>query len=314
MSFLARRAVRLVVVLLAVSFLSFSLINLLPGDPTTQILGANATAESRQALREDLGLDQALPVRYTGWLKGALTGDLGVSYRNSIPVLESLQQRLPVTVELLVLAQVIALGLAVPLGVLAGRRAGGGFDRLLSVGTLGLLSMPVFVTGVVLILIFAVGLGLLPATGYRRLTEDPVGNLRTLLLPAVTLAVGQLAVYARLLRADLISTLQEDYISLARARGLSSRRILWRHALRPSVTSLITVIGLNVGALIGGAVIVEILFGLPGVGRLIVDSIFARDYLVVQGCVVVVSVGYVLVNFAVDLTYALADPRIRHAA
>lgn len=314
MAFLGGRAARLVFVLLVVTFLSFLLINLLPGDPTTQILGLEASEEARTQLRSELGLDEPLPLRYLGWLGDALTGDLGRSYRTSIPVVDALQQRLPVTFQLLVMAQVIALGLAIPLGLIAGRRAGSAFDRVLTGVSLGLLSTPVFVSGVVLILVFAVILGWLPATGYTPLTQDPVENLRSLLLPAVTLAAGALAVYARLLRSDLISTLQEDYIALARARGFSSRRILWRHALRPSVTSLITVIGLNVGALIGGAVIVEILFGLPGVGRLIVNSIFARDYLMVQGGVVVVSVGYVFVNFIVDLTYALADPRIRHGA
>jgi peptide/nickel transport system permease protein len=172
----------------------------------------------------------------------------------------------------------------------------------------------VFVSGVLLIMIFAVRLSLLPATGYTSLTSDPLDNIRTLVLPTVTLAAGQLAVYTRLLRSDLIATLQEDYIMLARARGLSPRRIMWRHALRPSAISLVTVIGLNLGALIGGSVIIETLFGLPGIGRLIVEAIFSRDYLVVQGGVMVVAVGYVIVNFAVDLLYSGLDPRIRRAA
>jgi peptide/nickel transport system permease protein len=152
-----------------------------------------------------------------------------------------------------------------------------------------------------------------PATGWTPITLDLGWNLTSVLLPAITLGAGQLAVYARLLRADLIATLQEDYITLARARGLSPRRILWRHALRPSAISLITAVGLNLGALIGGAVIIETLFGLPGVGRLIVDSIFSRDYLTVQGGVVLISVGYVLINFLVDVVYAAVDPRIRRA-
>ncbi|WP_219414334.1 ABC transporter permease [Pseudonocardia nigra] len=180
--------------------------------------------------------------------------------------------------------------------------------------TFGLLSTPVFVSGVLLILVFAVLADLLPATGYTPFTEDPVENLESMILPAVTLAISEVAVYARLLRTDLIATLQEDYIALARARGLSSRRILWRHALRPSAVSLVTVVGLSFGALIGGSVIVETLFALPGVGRLIVDAIFSRDYLVVQGGVVLVSLGYVVVNFLVDLIYAAIDPRIRRAA
>lgn len=309
-----RRLIRLAVVLVVVTFLSFALVNLLPGDPTTRILGLGATAEAQAELRHDLGLDRPLLVRYASWLGGVFTGDLGTSYITQIPVAESLATRLPVTLELVILAQILALGAAVPLAVIAARRAGGLIDRSITTLSLGLLSTPVFVSGVVLIAAFAVYWRLLPATGSVPLSVDPVGNLRSMLLPSVTLAAGQLAVYARLLRTDLISTLQEDYITLARARGFSPRRILWRHALRPSLISLVTVIGLNLGTLIGGAFIIETLFGLPGIGRLVVDSIFARDYLVVQGGVVLVSVGYVAVNFAVDLLYPAIDPRIRRAS
>lgn len=314
MSFVWRRAGRLAVVLVVVSFLCYLLLNLLPGDPTTAILGIGATGEAREELRADLNLNDPLPVRYAAWVGAALTGDLGQSYHTGIPVAESLADRLPVTLELLLFAQLIALTLGVLIAVTAVRRVGGPVDRALTTGTFGLLSIPVFVTGVVLIFVFAVVADVLPATGFTPLTEDPAGNLRSLVLPALTIALPELAVYSRLLRTDLIATLQEDYIALARARGLSSRRIMWRHALRPSLISLVTVVGLNLGTLIGGAVIVETLFGLPGVGRLIVESIFARDYLVVQGGVVLISVGYVVINFAVDLLYAVIDPRIRRAA
>ncbi|MEV4745593.1 ABC transporter permease [Streptosporangium sp. NPDC049248] len=307
------RLVRLLVVLLVVTFLSYVLLNLLPGDPTTQILGLSASEEARAQLRAELDLDQPLTVRYLGWLGGLFTGDMGTSYITSVPVAEALAERLPVTLELLVAAQLIALGLAVPVGVAAARRAGRTLDQVLTTLSFGLLSTPVFVLGVVLILVFAVKLQVLPATGWTPISLDLGWNLTSVLLPAVTLGCGQMAVYARLLRTDLIATLQEDYITLARARGLSPRRILWRHALRPSAISLVTAVGLNLGALIGGTVIIETLFGLPGVGRLIVDSIFSRDYLTVQGGVVLISVGYVLVNFAVDLVYAAVDPRIRHA-
>ncbi|GAA0827343.1 ABC transporter permease [Streptosporangium amethystogenes subsp. fukuiense] len=307
------RLVRLLVVLLVVTFLSYVLLNLLPGDPTTQILGLSASEEARAQLRAELDLDQPLTVRYLGWLGGLVTGDMGTSYITSVPVAEALAERLPVTLELLVAAQLIALGLAVPVGVAAARRAGRTLDQVLTTLSFGLLSTPVFVLGVVLILVFAVKLQVLPATGWTPISLDLGWNLTSVLLPAVTLGCGQMAVYARLLRTDLIATLQEDYITLARARGLSPRRILWRHALRPSAISLVTAVGLNLGALIGGTVIIETLFGLPGVGRLIVDSIFSRDYLTVQGGVVLISVGYVLVNFVVDLVYAAVDPRIRHA-
>lgn len=311
---LLRRGAQLLFVLLVVSLLAFWMITLLPGDPATQILGYSGDQAALAAVRHDLGLDEPFWRRYLAWLGGVVTGDLGTSYITSTPVTESLAQRLPVTLELLLLSQVISLGLAVPAGAAAARRAGGLLDRTLTTASFGLLSTPVFVSGVVLIMVFAVRWPLLPATGYTPFTADPAGNLRSMLLPAVTLAAAQLAVYARLLRSDLIATLREDYITLARARGLSPRRILWRHALRPSAISLVTVVGLNLGALIGGAVIIETLFGLPGVGRLIVDSILSRDYLVVQGGVLVVAVGYVLVNFGIDLLYGILDPRIRHAS
>ncbi|MEV5826247.1 ABC transporter permease [Spirillospora sp. NPDC052242] len=309
-----RRGAQLLFVLLVVTLLAFWMITLLPGDPATQILGYSGDQAAREAVRRDLGLDEPFWRRYLAWLGGVVTGDLGTSYITSTPVTESLTQRLPVTLELLLISQAISLGLAVPAGVAAARRPGGLLDRTVTTVGFGLLSTPVFVSGVALIMVFAVRWPLLPATGHTPFTADPAANLRSMLLPAVTLAAGQLAIYARLLRSDLVATLQEDYITLARARGLSPRRVLWRHALRPSAISLVTVAGLNLGALIGGAVIIETLFGLPGVGRLIVDSILSRDYLVVQGGVLVVAIGYVLVNFAIDLLYGVLDPRIRHAS
>lgn len=310
---LLRRLGRLVIVLLVVTFLSYALLALLPGDPLTQILGLSATEEARAQVSRELGLDQPLLVRYASWLGGLVTGDFGTSYISRVPVADELLERLPVTLELLVAAQIVALGLAVPVAVAAARHAGRALDQVLTAVSFALLSTPVFVLGVLLILLFAVTWQVLPATGWTPISVDLGWNITSVLLPAVTLGCGQLAVYARLLRTDLIATLQEDYITLARARGLSPRRILWRHALRPSAISLVTAVGLNLGALIGGTVIIETLFGLPGIGRLIVDSIFSRDYLTVQGGVVLISVGYVLVNFAVDVVYAAVDPRIRRA-
>ncbi|MFI7451908.1 ABC transporter permease [Nonomuraea sp. NPDC049714] len=308
-----RRLGRLIIVLLVVTFLSYALLALLPGDPLTQILGLSATEEARAQVSRELGLDQPLLVRYASWLGGLVTGDFGTSYISRVPVADELLERLPVTLELLVAAQIVALGLAVPVAVAAARHAGRALDQVLTAVSFALLSTPVFVLGVLLILLFAVTWQVLPATGWTPISVDLGWNITSVLLPAVTLGCGQLAVYARLLRTDLIATLQEDYITLARARGLSPRRILWRHALRPSAISLVTAVGLNLGALIGGTVIIETLFGLPGIGRLIVDSIFSRDYLTVQGGVVLISVGYVLVNFAVDVVYAAVDPRIRRA-
>lgn len=313
MIILFNRLVRLLVVLVVVTFLSYALLTLLPGDPITQILGLSASEEARAQLTQELGLDQPLLVRYGDWLGGLLTGDFGDSYITRVSVASELAERLPVTLELLVVAQVVALGLAIPVGVAAARRAGRALDQALTALSFALLSTPVFVLGVLLILVFAVTWHVVPATGWTSISVDLGWNITSVLLPAITLGCGQLAVYARLLRTDLIATLQEDYITLARARGLSPRRIMWRHALRPSTITLITAVGLNLGALIGGTVIIETLFGLPGVGRMIVDSIFSRDYLTVQGGVVLISVGYVVVNFAVDVVYAAVDPRIRRA-
>jgi peptide/nickel transport system permease protein len=242
-----------------------------------------------------------------------VTGDLGESARNQQPVWEAITQRLPVTIELLLYSQFLALVVAVPMGLVAAQRAGGVFDRVSTSALFALLSVPNFMLALVLILIFAVRLQWFPAVGYTPFTEDPLENLRSFFLPALTLAVAEMAVYMRLLRTDLIATLQEDYITMAKAKGMPSRRVLLRHAFRPSTFSLVTVIGLNFGRLIGGTLIVEVIFALNGLGKYTVDGILGQDYIPVQGAVVVIASGYVLINFAVDMFYAVLDPRIRHA-
>jgi peptide/nickel transport system permease protein len=311
--FFARKLVQLIPVLFAVSALSFLLLNLLPGDPAISILGPSATKESVAKLRHELELDKPLPVRYVRWVGHSATGDLGRSYVSGQPTLEAIKQRMPVTLELLVLSQLLALVVSVPLAILAAMKPNGLLDRVSTSAAFGLLAVPNFVLALVLIFIFAVKFHLFPATGYTPLTANPVQNLRSLALPSITLGVAEMAVYIRLLRTDLIATLQEDFIAMAKAKGLPSRRIMLRHALRPSTFSLVTVAGLNLGRLIGGTFIVEVLFALPGIGALTVASIFQRDYTVVQGTVLLVAVGYVLANFFVDLLYGILDPRVRHA-
>lgn len=316
MRYIRRRLVQLVVVLVVVSAATYLLLNLLPGDPTLAILGPSATKEAQAALRADLNLDDPLPVRYGKWVGGALTGDLGQSYITRQSVAQAIGERLPLTIELMLMAEVLALLVAVPLGIIAGARPNGWVDRVGSAVTFGLLSVPNFMLGVVLIYLLAVRWHIFGATGideWFSIGRGQVATPRSLFLPALTLAVGQMAVAMRLLRSDIIATLQQDYIQMARAMGLPNRRILLRHALRPSTFSLITVIGLNMGALIGGSFIVENLFALPGLGRLIVTSIYKRDYLIVQGGVLVVAVGYVVINFLVDILYAVLDPRVRDA-
>lgn len=307
MRYVGKKLLQLVGVLFAVSVLTFLLLNLLPGGPETAILGPSATEEARAQLREELGLDRPVPVRYADWVTDALTGDLGKSYVTKQPVSEAIRERLPTSIQLMLLAQIFALGAAIPLGILAARRAGGWFDRTSTTTAFGLLSIPNFVLGIMLIYVFAVQLDVFPAI-YR--SDD---KWRSLVLPAVTLAVAEAAVYLRLLRTDMVATLQEDYIMMAKSKGIPDRRILLHHAFRPSTFTLVTVAGLNIGRLVGGALVVEVLFAIPGVGRLVVESIGKRDYLMVQGSVLVIASAYVIVNFLVDLLYGVLDPRIRHA-
>ncbi|HEX6236254.1 MAG TPA: ABC transporter permease [Acidimicrobiales bacterium] len=310
---LLRRLPTMAATLLVVSFLTFLLTTLLPGDPAVQILGGGegATPEAIAAVRDDLHLDDPLPVRYARWLADAATGDLGRSYRTGQEVTDAIGDRLPVTLEIGALAIVIALAAAVPLGTWSAFRAGGRVDRVITGASFGLLALPNFMVAILLILIFAETLSWLPATGWVHFRDDPGGNLRVAILPALSIAVGELAVYTRLLRADMITTLQQDSITMARAKGIPTTRVLFRHALRPSSFSLMTVVGLQVGAILGGAVIVETLFALPGVGRLLVDSIQQRDLMMVQGVALVIAVSFVVINFVVDLLYTLLDPRIR---
>jgi peptide/nickel transport system permease protein len=311
--FLARKLLQLIPVLFAVSALSFLLLNLLPGDPAIAILGPSATKENVARVRHDLELDKPLPVRYVRWVGHSATGDLGKSYLSGQPTIEAIKQRIPVTLELLLLSQLLALAVSIPLAILAALKPNGVLDRISTSTAFGLLAVPNFVLALILIYVFAVQFHLFPATGYTPLTQNPIENLRSVALPSITVGVAEMAVYIRLLRNDLITTLQEDFIAMAKAKGLPTSRILLRHALRPSTFSLVTVAGLNLGRLIGGTFIVEVLFALPGIGALTVASIFERDYTVVQGTVLLVAVGYVVANFFVDLLYGILDPRVRHA-
>jgi peptide/nickel transport system permease protein len=310
-----RKLPPLLATLLAVSFLTFSLTSFLPGDPAVQILGPqSATPEAIAKVRGDLRLDDPLPIRYVRWLGDAATGDLGRSYRTGQEVREAITERLPVTLQIGGMAIVFALLGAIPLGMISAYRAGGVTDRTVTGASFALLAMPSFMIAILLILVFAESFGLLPATGWVRISDDLVGNLKGAMLPALSLAIGELAFYTRLLRSDMIATLQEDYIALARAKGMPTPWILFRHALRPSSFSLLTVVGLQVGAIMSGAVVVETLFALPGVGRLLMDSIFQRDLVMVQGIALVIAASYVIVNFAVDLLYSSLDPRIHRGS
>src|SRR2546421_2807906 len=283
MIFLAKKLVPAVVVLFIVSVLSLFLINLLRGDPCVAILGPSATTQARNQCRHDIGLDKSIPARYGQYVTNAFQGNLGKSYLNGQSVGKAIKQALPVTFELLILSQLIALAIAIPVGILAALRPDGVFDQISTAAAFGLLAIPAFILGVLLVYLFAVTFHIFPATGYTPLTQDFGQNLRSIILPSITLGLGSLAVYSRVLRTDMIATLREDFITMARAKGMPTGHILLRHAFRPSTFALVTVAGINVGALITGAFIVEYIFQLPGIGLLALNSIYARDYLVVQG-------------------------------
>ena len=312
LGFLARRLFYLVPVLLAVSLLTFLIASLLPGDLAYVILGDQATPENVEALRRDLGLDQPIWWRYFGWLGHVLAGDFGRSFRTGQTVLQAVAERLPVSLELMLLAQLGALAIGIPLAIACAVRSGSAFDRFMTGSAFAMLSVPAFLSAILLIYLFAVELRWLPATGYVPFDENIIGNLRCFLLPALTLALGEWPVLMRVLRSDMISTLQEDYITFAKAKGLKPSRILLVHALKPSSLTLITITGLNIGRLMGGTVVVESIFALPGIGRLLVGAIGTRDLIILQGVVLCVASGYVLINFIVDMLYAVLDPRIRH--
>lgn len=309
---IGRRLLYLVPVVLAVTALTFLIASLLPGDLAVAMLGDQATQANVAALHKKLGLDLPLWQQYLHWLGGIVTGDLGISHRTGETVMHAIAARLPVTIELIVIAELGGLMIGVPLGILCAVRAGSTFDKGVSGMAFGILSVPPFLLAIVLIFIFALRLGLLPATAYVPLSQDILGNLRSMALPGATLALLEWPALMRVLRSDMVTTLQEDYIVMARAKGLGTRRILLVHALKPSSLTLVTVIGLNIGRLIGGAVVIETIFALPGIGRLIVEAIYTRDFIVLQGTVLFVAVAFVLINFIVDLLYVALDPRIRH--
>jgi peptide/nickel transport system permease protein len=258
-----------------------------------------------------MGLDASVIVRYFRWTYGAISGDLGVSMVTQEPVWDALMVRLPVTLELLVFAQVMALSLAIPAALICAKKPGGVADRILTTVGFASLSIPNFVMAILLVFFFVLCLGWLPATGFTPLSEGPAANVRSLLLPGLSIALVEWVILFRVLRSDLVTTLGEDFILLARAKGLSGTQVLFRHALRPSSLNMLTVIGLQMGHLIGGVLVVETIFALPGIGRLLVTAIYSRDIFMIQGCALWITLGYVSINLLVDVLYGVLDPRIR---
>lgn len=300
-------------VILLVTFTTSMLMSLAPGSTAEIILGEGATSESIAALNASLGLDRPVIVQYLDWLLHAVQGDLGVSPITHIPVTEAIMQRLPVTLELAVLALLISLIIAVPLAVVSAALPDSALDRGINALTSVFLAVPAFVAGPVLIFFFAVTFNLFPALGWVPLSEGLGPNLRAAFLPALAAALVEIAAFHRVLRGDLIGTLREDFVSAARAKGMSGSYVMFRHAFRPSSFSLLTISGLSLARLIGGTIIVESLFVLPGLGQLLATSIVQRDVITVQGIVAFIAVAFVVINATVDIGYGLIDPRVRKA-
>lgn len=322
MKFVVVRFAQLIVVLLAATFFTYALTFVAdsPEDVIDKVLQTESGNEERRAqVREDLNLDDPLLLRYGKWLGDAATLDFGFSYNAQEPVRDRLETRIPRTAALVILSQVFALLLSVPAGIIAAWRANTWVDRGLSSSSIGLLAIPNYVAGLFFVFLFALQFGWFPAIVSNSVNPSSFGELAqfwrwdytSYILPAFALSLGQIAVYMRLLRTDMIATLQEDYIGMAKAKGMPTRHILFRHALRPSSLSLVTTIGINAGAAIGGTVIIEQIFGMPGMGTMLVTAIFTGDIMVVQGVVAVIAIGFVLINFVIDLLYAALDPRIR---
>jgi ABC-type dipeptide/oligopeptide/nickel transport system permease component len=303
-AFFVRRLLLTIPVLLGVTTLVFSLIHLVPGDPVQAMLGESASPQDVAELRGRLGLDRPLYVQYVAFLKGVGTGNLGASLRTNQSVTSAIAERMPATAELAMAAMAFAIVLAIPLGVIAAVKAGSAVDHLATTVALIGISVPGFWLGPLLAILFAVELGWLPVSGR--------GTLAHLVLPAITLGAPLAAVLARMTRASVVEELRELYVLAARARGASRMRAVMRHAFRNSLIPIVTVLGLQFGAVLTGAVITETIFSWPGVGRLLIQSISFRDYPLVQGCILLIAVTYVAVNLLTDLVYGFLDPRIRY--
>ena len=308
----ARRLLATIPVLLLVTAGVFTLLHLTPGDPIDAMMAESVDASVKENLRKELGLDRPIPVQYAAWMGRVLRGDLGRSIRNGEPVIENVGRRIRPSLQLAALAMTISLAIAFPVGIVSAVRRNRPVDRVGTTFALFGICMPNFLLALLLIFVFGVTLRWLPISGYTDPLEDPVAGLRSLVLPAVTLGLALAAVVTRTLRSSLLEALAEDYVRTARAKGLSEGRVVRGHVLKNALIPVVTVLGLQLGTLIGGAVITEYVFALPGVGRLVVDAVFARDYPLVQGVVLLIAVGFIVSNLCVDILYGFIDPRIRY--
>lgn len=312
--YLGGRLVHVLLVLAIVSLALTYLIDLTPGDPAYALLGDQATPQQIREVHRELHLDDPFYARYGRWLGDVAHGDLGVSYYSRENVRSAIGQALPITAEIILVSLLLSLLISIPLGVYTAYRAGGVLDRAWLVVSSALLSIPIFVQALLLVFVFALKVRLFPATGWVELGDGLGEHLRYIALPVLALALIEIPAFSRLLRADMLSTLQEDFILNARAKGQSPRRILFGHALRPSSMSTVTLAGLSIARMMGGALLIEVLFALPGVGQLLYNAVNFKDIPMVQGIVMFIAVIYLLANTLVDLAYQFLDPRIRAAA
>ena len=311
--FALRRLLATIPTLLVVTLLVFGLVRLLPGDPARLMLGESANPQAIAELRTAMGLDRPIAVQYLAWLGDIVRFDLGRSLVDNTSVSRIIATKLPTTIELAVLSMVVALALAIPAGTISAVRRGGTVDGAVTVFALAGISLPNFFLGILLIYLFSVNLRWVPASGYVGLFDDPARNLSLMVLPAITIGVSLGAVLTRYLRSSLVETLSQDYVRTALAKGVPGVMVVLRHGLRNAMIPVITAFGLQLGTLLGGAIITEQIFSIPGFGRLIVDAVSTRDLPVIQGVVLIAAVAVFLVSFVVDLLYAAADPRIAYS-
>jgi peptide/nickel transport system permease protein len=312
--YIGRRILIAIPTLIIVSVLVFALQKLLPGDPVLTMAGEERDPQVLAYLREKYRLDDPLPVQYFAWIGSALTGNLGISLRTDIPVLTLILSKLPVTIELAIMAMIVALAIGIPTGIISAVKKGTAVDYAANVIALSGLSIPNFWLGIMLIMLVSVRWGLLPASGYVPPTEDLWLNIKTMLMPAFVLGTGLAASLMRHTRSAMLGVMRSDYIRTARAKGLLSRKVILKHALRNALVPIVTLSTLLFGELLAGAVLTEQIFTIPGFGKLIVDAVFNRDYAVVQGVVLCTAVGFILMNLLADVLYVLVNPRLRHAA
>jgi peptide/nickel transport system permease protein len=311
-AYIVRRVLLLVPVLLVVGVVVFALVHLTPGDPAAVILGQSATPEQIEQLREQLGLNEPLPVQFADWFGGVLRLDFGESIFLGMPVTQALLERAEPTILLTLYALAIQLAIGVPAGVFAAIHRNSPLDRVLMALSISGAAIPTFFMGIVLILVFAVALRWLPSSGFVPLAENPAEHFQRMLMPAFALGFSSAALLARLVRSSMLDVLGEDYVRTALAKGVPDRQVVLRHALRNALIPAITVVGVSMGALLGGAVVTETVFTIPGMGRLVIQAIARRDYPVIQGAIMLIAGVYVFVNLLVDILYLYVDPRIRY--